>query len=59
MLIVGDSALLLVSVPDLGTPSLVTLAVAVERPAKGLYKLATSVLHGELDEEEDSGENNV
>lgn len=52
--------LLLVSVPDLGNPSLVTMAVVVEKPANGLLKLATSVLHGEPDEDEDAGgENNV
>jgi hypothetical protein len=46
-------------VPDFGNPNLVTLAIAVEKPAKGIYKLATSVLHGEPDEEEGGGENNV
>lgn len=60
MLILYYSALLLISVPDFGNPSLVTLAVTVEKPAKGLYKLATSVLHGEPDDEEDDGgENNA
>jgi len=43
--------LLLASVLDFGNPDLVSLVVAVERPASGVWKLASSVSHGQPDEE--------
>ncbi len=47
-----SSGLLLVSVPDFGNATLVTLAVAVEKPVAGVVTLTTSVLYGEPDETE-------
>lgn len=46
------SGLLLNSILDFGTPSWVTMAVAVEKPFSGVMKLSTSILYGEVDEEE-------
>lgn len=37
---------------DFGTPSWVTMAVAIEKPFSGVMKLSTSVLYGEADDEE-------
>lgn len=47
--------LLLVSAVDFGYPGSVNLAVAVEKPAPGLLKLATSVQFGEPDDSEENG----
>lgn len=44
--------LLLLSVPDFGTPSLLALAIAVEKPVDGVVKLATSVVFGEPEDGE-------
>jgi hypothetical protein len=57
MLISHDcfSGLLLVSAPDFGYPGLVNLAVAVEKPASGLIKFATSVQFGESEDSEENG----
>lgn len=48
------SALLLLSVPDFGSPHLVNTAIVVERPIAGLLKLATSVEYGEPDEADEN-----
>ena len=48
------SALLLLSVPDFGSPNLVNTAIVVERPIAGLLKLATSVEYGEPDEADEN-----
>jgi hypothetical protein len=51
---------LLISVPDFGNPSSLTLDVAIEKPSDGLVKLTTSVLFGETDDEDGIvGENSV
>ena len=42
--------------PDFGSPNLVTMAIAVEKPVSGVMKLATSVLYGEPEETEEIGE---
>ena len=51
----SGSGLLLVSAPDFGNPSSVHLAVAVEKPASGLIKFATSVQFGESPDSEENG----
>lgn len=48
------SGLLLLSVPDFGTPNLLALAIAVEKPVDGVVKLATSVVFGEPEDGEDT-----
>jgi len=48
------SGLLLLSVPDFGTPSQLALAVAIEKPVDGVVRLATSVVFG-LPEEDAEG----
>jgi hypothetical protein len=50
------SGLLLISAPDFGYPGSVNLALAVERPASGLWKFATSVQFGEPEDSEENGE---
>ncbi|CZR67406.1 uncharacterized protein PAC_17305 [Phialocephala subalpina] len=46
--------LLLLSIPDFGTPSLLALAIAVQKPVDGVVKLATSVVFGEPEDGEDT-----
>jgi hypothetical protein len=48
-----SSGLLLLSVPDLGNPNLVTMAIAVEKPVAGVVKLVTSLLYGAPDNTEE------
>lgn len=50
--VVDSSGALLLSILDFGNPALVTMALSVEKPARGLWKLATSVLYGEPDEDD-------
>jgi hypothetical protein len=35
------------AVPDFGTPNQLALAIAIEKPVHGVYRLATSVVFGE------------
>lgn len=51
-----NSGLLLLSIPDFGYPDLVTMDVALLKPADGVLKLATSVEYGETEEEEEGAE---
>ncbi len=48
------SGLLLISAPDFGYPGSVNLVTAIERPASGLIKFATSVTFGVPEDEEES-----
>jgi len=45
--------LLLLSVPDFGIPSLLAVALAIEKPVDGTLKIATSVVFGEPENEGD------
>ncbi|TVY23034.1 hypothetical protein LHYA1_G007647 [Lachnellula hyalina] len=53
-----DSGFLLLSVPDFGNPSLLALAIAVEKPQGGVVRLATNLVFGAPVEEDhdDDGE---
>jgi hypothetical protein len=50
-----SSGLLISSAPDFGNPGSVIMAVAIERPAPSVVKLATSVQFGELEDSEQNG----
>lgn len=50
------SGLLLLSVPDFGIPSQLALAIAIEKPADGVVRLATSVVFGEEEEDAETNE---
>lgn len=47
--------MLLLSVPDFGTPNLLVLAVAVEKPVDGVLKLALGLVFGEPETGEQVG----
>ncbi|TVY93360.1 hypothetical protein LAWI1_G000722 [Lachnellula willkommii] len=52
-----NSGFLVLSVPDFGNPSLLALAIAVEKPQGGVVRLATNLVFGApVEEENEAGE---
>jgi hypothetical protein len=51
----GNSGLLLISVPDFGDPGSVSLALSVEKPGDGKLVLGSSLVYGLDVEEEGEG----
>jgi len=55
-----DSGFLLLSVPDFGNPSLLALAIAVEKPQGGVVRLATNLVFGApVEEDHDDDEEDI